>query len=174
MWYSMLKVTSVTPECQFHRSNTVQGETAQSHCSNTSLLLHVHRTDTRHKLARPCRDTGQTSESQCWGQLGRKNENSAYRQSAQRGIRLFKVRKHQSKAALFKHITLFLRTCSTADCNTREIHCPPPCVWGCALTWHQQGSKGPGTVRHCVTLGSASAPTLALPVFMACASSRRQ
>jgi hypothetical protein len=91
-------------------------------------LLRQKRTDTGHKLARPCRDTGQTSDNLCWGWLGRKSENPAYRQSAQRGIRLFKLRKHQDKAALFKHITLFLRTCSIPDCNTRENHCPAPCI----------------------------------------------
>jgi hypothetical protein len=46
-----------------------------------------------------------------------------------------KLRKHQSNVALFKHITLFLRTCSIPDCNTCENHSPSPCMLVCHLAY---------------------------------------
>ena len=150
----------------------MQGETGQCHSSNSQPMLPRDSTDSRHTLALPCRDTKQRSDSLCWGQIGRKNASAAFRQGAQRGIRLLQLRKHQSMAAHFKHSSLFLETCSTAECSTYEIHSPTPCVQGQVPSRQHCGSCGPTTMRHCVTPSGRSAPTPVTPLCMRCASGR--
>ena len=162
------------PEVQCWPACVMQGETAHSHRSSTDALHPAYRTDTHQTHAVHDRDTGQRSEMMGRAQLGGKNENPASRQGAQRGIRLFKLRTHQTTAAHFKHSSMNLSTCSTSECSASENHYPPPCVWGGGLTQQPSTTLGTGTVAHCVTLSSSSAP-IPLPLLCAgCASCSRR